>query len=546
MVTAMARRAHAYPQILLTAGDIVDTGVLAAPPTITIADALRLARRRHARVLACGSRDHVLVDDLARADSLGLGDLAARDVARPLPLVAARTPELAVRRHLSEGAPAVIVAGKGAIVRATAPRTVPVRARLERALAAPMRTLLEDVARVAAAQGARAFVAGGLVRDAWRGETRDGDLDVVVEGDGPAVARALADAVDGSLVEHERFLTASVRAPRHGRIDVATARTERYDAPGALPRVLPAPITQDLQRRDFTVNAMAVEVTSDVWDLLDPFAGAVDLERRRLRILHPLSFVEDPTRMLRAARYATRLALRVDAWTARCQALALRLAPYPALSGQRIAGELERLLAEPHAAAALTLLARGGVPRLLDPRWRLRRGTATRLAATSTTLGWVREHRVTRPIVVAVLALAAEQHAAVGEAIAGRLGLSGEPLRDLRRALVEAPALARRIAAATPSAAGRALRAASGAELAALHLAGGAARERAEWWMASGRAVEPMLGGDDVLTLGVTRGPAVAAALAALRDARLDGRVVDRATEMAYVRSWMSDQERKG
>ena len=546
VVTTMARRAHAYPQAILTAGDIVDTEVVTAPSTITAADALRLARRRRARVLACGPHEHVLTDDLSRAESLSLGDLPARDVARPLPVVPSRTPELAIRRHLAEGAPAVIVAGKGAIARAATPRTVAARRRLDRALSPHTRTLVAEIARVAAAQGARAFIAGGLVRDAWRGETTDGDLDVVVEGDGPAVARALADALDGTLVEHERFLTASVRAAGHGRIDVATARSERYDAPGALPRVLPAPIAQDLQRRDFTVNAMAVEVTSDAWDLMDPFAGGVDLERGRLRILHPLSFVEDPTRLLRAARYATRLELRADAWTARCQALALRLAPYSALSGQRIAGELERLLAEPLASAALAMLARGGVPRLLDLRWRLTRAGAGRLAATSATLRWVREHRVARPVVVGVLALAAEQPAAVAEAMAGRLGLTGEPLRELRRALVEAPALARRLSGATPSAAGRALRAASGAELAALHLAGGAARERVEWWMASGRDVEPLLGGDEVLALGVPRGPAVAAALAALRDARLDARVVDRAAEIDYVRSWMADQERKG
>ena len=545
-MTTMARRAHAYPQAVLSAGDIVDTEVVTAPSRITAADALRLARRRRARVLACGPREHVLTDDLARAESLGLGDLPARDVARALPVVPSRAPELAVRRYLAEGAPVVIVAGKGAIARTATPRTVAVRRRLDRALSPHTRTLVAEIARVAAAQGARAFIVGGLVRDAWRGETTDGDLDVVVEGDGPVVARALADALGGTLVEHERFLTASVRTAGHGRIDVATARSERYDAPGALPRVLPAPIAQDLQRRDFTVNAMAVEVTSDAWDLLDPFAGGVDLERRRLRILHPLSFVEDPTRLLRAARYATRLDLRADAWTARCHGLALRLAPYAALSGQRIAGELERLLAEPLAAAALAMLARGGVPRLLDPRWRLTRASVGRLAATSPTLRWVREHRVARPLVVGVLALGAEQPAAVAEAMAGRLGLTGEPLRELRCALVETPALARRLAAATPSEAGRALRVASGAELAALHLAGGAARERVEWWMARGRAVEPLLDGDQVLALGVPRGPAVAAALAALRDARLDARVVDRMTEMDYVRSWMADQERKG
>jgi tRNA nucleotidyltransferase (CCA-adding enzyme) len=545
-VTAMARRTHPYPQVLVAAADLVDGQILAAPAGITAADALRLARRRRLRVLACGAGTHVLVEDLARAESLGLADLPARELARPLPVVGARAPEPAVRRALAGGAPAVIVSTIGVITRPVAPPPLPVRARLERALPHATRTLLAEVARVAAAQGARAFVAGGIVRDAWRGAGAHGDLDVVVEGDGPAVARALADALHGTLVEHERFLTASVRAPGHGRIDVATARSERYDTPGALPRVLPAPIAQDLHRRDFSVNAMAVEVTSEAWDLLDPFAGTVDLAQRRLRILHPLSFVEDPTRLLRAARYAARLALRPDAWTARCQALALRLAPYPALSGQRTAGELDRLLDEPQAAAALTILARGGVPRLLDPRWRFTRGTARHLGGVAATLAWVKAERVARPLAVAALALALDQPPAVGSAMVGRLGLSGEPLSELRRALGEAPALIRDLAGMAPSAAGRALRSATGATLAAVHLAGGAARERAEWWTARGRAVAPLLGGDDVIALGVTRGPSVAAALAALRDARLDGRVVDRTAEMDYVRSWMSNQERKG
>jgi tRNA nucleotidyltransferase (CCA-adding enzyme) len=422
-----------------------------------------------------------------------------------------------------------------------------VRARLEKALAGDTLARLAEVARVAAGQGARAFAVGGLVRDAWRGEPGAGvDLDIVVEGDGPAVARALADALGGTLVEHERFLTASVRAPGHGRIDVATARTERYETPGALPRVLPAPIGQDLHRRDFTVNAMAVELTSEAWNLLDPYAGALDLRRRRLAILHPLSFVEDPTRLLRAARYAARLDLRPDAWTLRCRSLALGLAPYAALSGQRLANDLERVLDEPRRGDALARLARWGVPRLLDTRWRLTRGTAARLAAVPVTLAWAAAHRLVRPVVVAALALAGDQPPAVAEAMAGRLGLAGEPLHELRRALAAGPALAPRIATGAPSAAAHELRAASGADLVALHLAGGAARERVEWWLTRGRDVAPALGGDDVIALGVPRGPAVAAALAALRDARLDGRVVDRAAEMNYVRAWQDRPERKG
>src|SRR5205085_4006740 len=170
-------------------------------------------------------------------------------------------------------------------------------------------------------------------------------------------------------------------------------------------------------------------------------------------------------------------------------------------------------------------------------------GTSARLAAVPATLAWVRSQRVARPIVVAALALAADQSPAVAEAMTARLGLSGEPLTELRRALAEAPAFARRVVDAAPSAAARALRTASPAALVALHLAGGASRERVEWWVANGQGVEPILRGDEVIALGVTRGPAVAAALAALRDAQLDGRVVDRASEIDYVRTWTSTHE---
>ena len=155
------------------------------------------------------------------------------------------------------------------------------------------------------------------------------------------MARALAAALGASLVEHARFLTATVGSAT--RRDGSTSRPRAASATRAaarLPRVMPASIEQDLRRRDFTVNAMAVELGSGAFELLDPHGGRVDLEARRLRILHPASFVEDPTRMFRAARYAARLGLRPDAWTTRCQAWALSLAPYPALSGARILAEL--------------------------------------------------------------------------------------------------------------------------------------------------------------------------------------------------------------
>src|SRR5204862_7959974 len=197
------------------------------------------------------------------------------------------------------------------------------------------------------------------------------DLDLVVEGDGLAVARRLAQALGGTLREHQRFLTASVETLGAGRIDVATARTERYETRGALPRVMPAAIEEDLRRRDFSVNAMAIELASGAWGLLDPFGGREDLARRRLRVLHPLAYVEDPTRLFRAARHGARLGLTPDRATLAAQALALRLVPYPALSGQRIVAELERILVEPRAAETLARLGRRRAFRMLDTRDRV-------------------------------------------------------------------------------------------------------------------------------------------------------------------------------
>jgi tRNA nucleotidyltransferase (CCA-adding enzyme) len=547
---SVARRAHTYPQVSLTAADLVDTPVVVAPPSITVGDALRLSRRRHARVLACGAATHVLVEDLARADTLGLGELAAAEVSQPLPVVEAQAPELRVRRALTDGAPVVIVRGRsgGAIARGASPRAVSLVARVNAALSPATREVLDAVTRLAAAHGGRAFLAGGLVRDVWRGETSAArDLDVVIEGDGPGVARALASELGGALVEHERFLTASVATARHGRIDVVTARTERYERPGALPRVLPGSMAQDLRRRDFAVNAMAVELGSGAFGLLDPLGGVTDLERRRLRILHPLSFVEDPTRMLRAVRYAARLGLTADRWTLRCQALALRLAPYPALSASRLAGELERLLSEPSPGAVLALAVRGGVMRLLDPGWRPSRATATRLAALNATLEWAAAHRLATPLAVTALALASEQRPTVATAMPERLGLSGELLSRVRRALEEAPHLATRVRATrSRSEAARLLREAGDVALTLLHLTEPEARERLDWYVREGRTVAPGLGGDEVIALGVPRGPMVSEVLQTLRDGRLDGRFGDREAELRYVRSLTIRDERKG
>jgi tRNA nucleotidyltransferase (CCA-adding enzyme) len=545
----MARRAHVYPQVQPRAVDLVDGVVVSVPRATSVAEALRAARRRDAAAVACGDA-HALRDDLGRAETLGLGALPACDVARPLPVVDGDTPELPVRRLLEAGARAVVVvsgrACAGLVARAPLPRSLSMTARFTHALDPEALARLASIGHLAAAQGARAWLVGGVVRDAWLGRRADvRDLDIVVEGDALAVARAVSAEVRGGIVEHARFLTASVDAPGGGRIDVVTARSERYEAPGALPRVMPATIAQDLRRRDFTVNALAVELASGTFGLLDPLGGAADLARRRLTILHPLSFVEDPTRMFRAARYGARLDFRPDAWTLSCQALALRLAPYPALSGQRVVAELDLIARDARPDRALTRLGQAGVLRLLDARYHFTRATARRLTALPAALAWSATlDRRAAPVELVTLTLLGDQPRDVVEAGLRRLAIVGDPLLRTLAALDDAGPLAARLARATrASETAAALRGRDPLALAWLWLTvDAAARQRLDAGLTRAGDGAPLLRGADVIELGVPRGPAVARALAALRDGRLDGEISDRAAEIDYVRRWIARQ----
>ena len=544
----MAKRAHVYPQVELAAADLVDVPVASAPAEITVADALALARKRNAGWLAAGAAA-VLREDLARAVALGLGELPAAEIARPLPSVDAASGEAAVRRLLAAGAPLVPVRGPKGPLGAVSGRSVggaladaSAAGRVNRGLPADARDLLTTIGRIADEHDGRAFLVGGIVRDLWHGATIERrDLDVVVEGDGPAVARRLARAVGGSVIEHRRFLTASIETRAFGRIDVATSRSERYESPGALPRVMPASIGEDLRRRDFTVNAMAIELASGEFGLIDPLGGRLDLARRRLRTLHPLSYVEDPTRIFRAARYAARLGLSPDRATRRSQALALRLAPYAALSGQRIAAEIEHILDETRAADILTGLGRSGAFRLLDPRYRFTATSRRRVKELAGAFAWAHAHALDVDAVgLAALALVDGQPPVVADAALARLGFSGGPLAILKRALTTGPALAAELArASSPSERARHLRGRAPLELAWLWLSGGDLRAALDWFV----TIDPRLvslDGDDVVALGVPRGPAVARVLAEVRDARLDGTLANRAMEEEHVRQWLA------
>ncbi len=211
------------------------------------------------------------------------------------------------------------------------------------------------------------FLVGGTVRDILLGEPNF-DVDVAVEGDAIGLARSVADALGGRVRAHSKFGTAVVVYGDAQRIDVVTARTEFYDAPAALPSVEHATIREDLFRRDFTINAMAVSLKGeDFGRLVDPFHGRRDLEAKTIRVLHNLSFIDDPTRIFRAIRYESRYGFRLDEHSQRLARGTIEMGLVGDLSSARLRDELIALLEEGDAGASILRLAELGAGSAIHP-----------------------------------------------------------------------------------------------------------------------------------------------------------------------------------
>lgn len=215
--------------------------------------------------------------------------------------------------------------------------------QLESYLPPPLLKLLQSISQEAARLGQKAYLVGGVVRDLFLGYTNF-DLDLVVEGEAIVLAKHIAQGSEAKLLIHPRFGTAKLKW-RDFALDLATARKETYARPGALPTVSPGSIEDDLFRRDFSINAMAISVSAaNYGELIDPYGGKGDLDRGLIRILHPQSFSDDATRILRALRYEQRLGFRLETETARL--LRRDIAMLDTISGDRIRHELELIFRE--------------------------------------------------------------------------------------------------------------------------------------------------------------------------------------------------------
>ncbi len=242
--------------------------------------------------------------------------------------------------------------------------------QIEQYLPPQLLELLKNIREEASEQGQRVYLVGGVVRDLLLGDPslRSGprfDLDLVVEGDAVKLAQQVAETSQAKLLAHHRFGTAKLRYDNF-TVDLATARKETYSKPGALPAVTPGTLRDDLIRRDFSINAMAISLSSnDYGELVDLYQGKSDLEHRLIRVLHPGSFRDDATRILRGVRYEQRFGFDFEAQTARL--LKRDIPMLDTISGDRIRHELELILKEKQPELAIKWLGELGVLSRISP-----------------------------------------------------------------------------------------------------------------------------------------------------------------------------------
>ncbi|HEV7569870.1 MAG TPA: hypothetical protein VGQ21_00085 [Thermoanaerobaculia bacterium] len=240
---------------------------------------------------------------------------------------------------------------------------------------------LEIVKEVAAEKELRPFLVGGPVRDLLLGRHDVVDIDLTLEDGVSTLARAVAKKINGRLRSFPQFLTYKITAEGLPEIDIATARKERYRSPGALPTVTAGRLKDDLLRRDFSINAMALDLTTG--ELHDPSGGERDLAAMAVRVLHDQSFIDDPTRIFRAVRLATRLGFSLEAGTARLLDRAVAEGALESIARERIWRELFLAFEEESAPNAVAALSAAGVLAVLFGKRPFDRDLEDRLQRTA-------------------------------------------------------------------------------------------------------------------------------------------------------------------
>lgn len=413
------------------------------------------------------------------------------------------------------------------------------------------RRVLEAATELAQQLGDPLYLVGGAVRDLLRtGELRD--LDLVVEGDGLEFARQLAAKVEAELRLHPRFLTAELDLEGL-RVDVTTARRESYLRAGELPEVEVATLNEDLGRRDFTINAMALRLWPETAAApIDPFDGGNDLAKGLLRVLHDQSFLDDPTRILRGVRLAARLGLRLETKTRDLMLAAVTTGAFNPLSASRLLQEMVLILDESESVEeSIRLLDQLQFLTYLHSEFTVDPELFQKLRASKDLQhGWS-AGSVSRPPVrwwlARLLVLLSGHSRAVRAGVADRLGLEGEMRSKLlgRSGAVATAKSVLQTSDVAPHRVHQALESLASEELVSLALTGKAStRAWIERWLDELRRLGLGIGGEDLVARGIPEGPEIGRVLETTLAARMDG-TISREDEMEYALDLLKEDKQQ-
>lgn len=411
-------------------------------------------------------------------------------------------------------------------------------------LARPLVVLLRTIGEVAQRHNMRAYAVGGFVRDLML-HIRNLDLDIVVEGDGIAFAKQLAKELQGEVRVHKKFNTALILLPGGQRIDIATARLEYYDYPAAMPTVELSSLKLDLFRRDFTINAMAIHLNPDTFGTLADFFNCQnDLKDRKIRVLHNLSFVEDPTRIFRAIRFEQRMGFAIGQHTERLIKNAVKMDLFDRFFGYRFFGELKLMLSEENPLPAIKRLAGFGLLQFLHPKLTFHPRQETLLDEVGRALTWHRLLFLDEPCEqweIYLLALMTGLQAKDLAVFCERFEVPARSRQLLVKEKIETGKVATVLRRAVPAANSAIYHLFENCRTEGLLLLMGLVRKKAakkaiSLYVTDLRQAETELTGDDLKAMGYPVGPLYGEMLRVLLDARLDNVVRNREEEEAFLR----------
>ena len=434
------------------------------------------------------------------------------------------------------------------------PRTRNIKAFMKERLSRQLLKLLQHIGEVADQLGFNAYVVGGFVRDLFLYRHNE-DIDIVIEGDGIAFAKQFSKLYDARVNSYDKFGTAIIIFPKNYKpdgfkIDVASARMEYYNAPAALPTVEMSSIKMDLLRRDFTINTLAVALNKSAFGYLIDFFGAQrDIKEKVIRILHNLSFVEDPTRVFRAIRFEQRFGFTIGKLTSGLIENAVKMDFFKDLAGCRVFSELRHILEEENPTPYLIRLNDYDLLRRIDPSFALNQKMIFFFNSAKKVIAWfdlLFTGDAYLPWAVYFLILLRHKHSEESEAICRRLELAPKHRKFFTRDRLFAEACLNRLHQQLPGAHSDIYRELKDLKIElilyimAITTHTGLIKQMS-YYVTDLRHIKLSVSGKDLKAMGIHPSPAYGKILAAVMDAKLNGRVNTRDQELDLLKKYATE-----